>query len=366
MHTKTVGIYIHIPFCAVKCPYCDFYSEKYSLSLAESYIRAVIRNIKKYKSDSIIVDSIYFGGGTPSILKPEMINQMIKACYDSFKVSSDCEITIECNPTTMQAERLSELKFAGINRISVGVQSANDSELKFLGRRHTAKMAQDAVLLAYKTGFENISCDVMLGFQGQTSESFQKTADFITSLPIKHISSYLLKIEENTPFNNAEIISAMPSDDFCADIYLESVETFEKAGFMQYEISNFAKPDYQSRHNNKYWKLSDYIGIGPSAHSFFNGRRYAVVSDLKKFCNDEYQTEYITQETSADDEEKIMLALRLTEGISLDEYPVKNKKIIENLANSDLIRLENQRLSLTPKGFLVSNAVICKIFEGVL
>lgn len=358
-----IGLYVHIPFCAVKCPYCDFYSTNYTRNNENLYTAAVIRNTEQYGklcSDRII-DTIYFGGGTPSIISTDNLKKIIDSVFNNFNVDESAEISMEANPNTLNEKRCKEYLSAGINRLSVGIQSFNNEELINLGRKHTALQAENAVITAYNSGFENISCDLMLGIGKQNINTLQKTLEKAVSLPVKHISAYMLKIEENTPFNCDEIINKLPDDETFSEMYLSAVETFENHGFMQYEISNFAKEGFESRHNLKYWKCEEYIGIGSSAHSYFNGKRYAVPSDLQKFISDDIQTENITDEISGDFSEKAMLALRLKSGLSLDECGEQKNSIIKKadmLIKNDLAYIEDNKIILTPKGFLVSNQII--------
>lgn len=361
------GLYIHVPFCAKKCPYCDFYSENYSKKQVEAYIDAVCRNISRYGNNkNIFIDTVYFGGGTPSLLTPYQIEKIMTQCHESFKLAPDTEVTVECNPNTITLERMTGYLTAGINRISIGVQSLNDDELIFLGRKHDSKKAEKAVYIASEAGFKNISCDIMIALPNQTENNLAETINNLAELPVNHISSYILKAEENTPFYTSEIISKLPDDEKTADLYLAAVKLLEENNFMQYEISNFSKTGFQSRHNNKYWNCEEYIGIGPAAHSYFNGKRYAVEINLEKFCNDEFQEEIITDPNPGEADEVIMLALRLKQGISLKEFPVKNNNIIKSLIKANYVRIEKDRLFLTPNGFIVSNAVIGKVLEAVL
>jgi oxygen-independent coproporphyrinogen-3 oxidase len=363
MCNKTLGIYIHVPFCAVKCPYCDFYSVSYSKKNEMLYTEAVIRNLEKYShicSDRII-DTIYFGGGTPSILSPENIKKILFSTYKLFNVENSAEISMEANPNTLNEKKCRGFLLAGINRLSVGIQSFNDYELENLGRKHNSMQAENAVLTAYNSGFENISCDFMLGVSGQNIQTLSETLETAVNLPINHISAYMLKIEENTPFNCDEIIQNLPDDDTFADMYLKTVETLENYGFMQYEISNFSKKGFESRHNLKYWKCEEYIGIAPSAHSYLNGNRYNVPSDLNQFVNNIYQTEIQTDDISGNFEEKAMLALRLKSGLEFDMCGEKKADIIKKsqiLIKNGLADMNNDKLWLTPKGFLVSNQII--------
>lgn len=359
-----IGIYIHVPFCSKKCPYCDFYSCKYNLKAAENYKNAVIRNI--YALPKIDVDTVYFGGGTPSIMPPEYISEIIEAVESRLHLCSP-EITIEVNPCTMTLKKLKSYKKAGINRLSVGVQSGNDDELEFLGRSHNFEKASEVVVNAGELGFENISCDVMIGVEGQTLDKLERSIRKLTSLPVTHISSYILKIEDNTPFGKTGVSNLLPDDDRIADLYLHSVKLLENAGFLQYEISNFARDGFHSKHNLKYWKCNEYIGIGPSAHSYYNGKRYFVPKNLDEFCEKAEQMKIYEEYKVGTDEEKIMLGLRLTDGICPDDFPKYSHEIIkksEKYYNYGLAVFENNTLSLTPKGFLVSNSIISDILYG--
>ena len=276
----TLGIYIHVPFCVKKCLYCDFYSVSYESDISEKYVDAVIRNLRYYSDKKRITDTVYFGGGTPSLLSVEQIQRILDETGKNFSLSADAEITLETNPNTVDFLKLSELRKTGINRLSIGVQSMIDSELAFLGRIHTAERAERSVYDAYKAGFENISCDVIIALPEQSAESLRYTLERVTDMPIKHVSAYILKTEQGTPFDCDEIKKCLPDDDTVAEIYLEMVRVLESKGFEQYEVSNFAKKGFESRHNCRYWKCSDYIGIGPSAHSCNNGKRFAVGRNL--------------------------------------------------------------------------------------
>lgn len=363
------GLYFHVPFCAKKCPYCDFYSEKYSEEIVDKYINAVIRNVEKYKNNAdCIIDSIYFGGGTPSLLSPQRLEKIINAVNKSFKLNNP-EISIEVNPSMVNKEKFKALRNIGFNRISFGVQSFNDDELKKLGRLHNSDTAKKAIINAHESGFDNISADLMIGIIGQDIYSLYKNIEVIKSLPIKHISAYMLKIEENTPYNNEDIINSLPDDDVVSDLYLNAVKELGKIGLKQYEISNFAYKDFESRHNLHYWKCEEYIGIGPSAHSYFNGKRYAVPPSLTDFINNPFQKEILTDENPGDFEEYAMLRIRLSEGLDLnnckERFNIDKENIIlkaKPMISAGLVKLENSVISLTPKGFLLSNIIIGKLF----
>lgn len=355
------GIYIHVPFCAKKCPYCDFYSCSYTRSSAEEYKEAVLRNIKRLPN--IAADTIYFGGGTPSVLPPEYLSEILDSLNKYIDLVSP-EITIEINPCTITKDKLNAYKAMGINRLSVGVQSADNDELEFLGRTHTFQKAAEIINTAFNMGFDNISCDLMIGVKNQTEKKLESSIKRIAALPIKHISSYILKIEENTLFWKNNIKNMLPDDDYIADLYISSVRSLEEAGFRQYEISNFSKDGFKSRHNLKYWQCEEYIGIGPSAHSYYNGKRYSVPKNLAYFCNKTCQEIIYENCPAGTDEEKIMLGLRLTEGVCPDDFPKRKNDIMkkaEKYCSHGLAVFENNRLHLTPEGFLVSNSIISDI-----
>ncbi len=343
------GLYIHVPFCVRKCPYCDFYSEKFSRTESEKFAAAVVRNLKRYPEK---FDTVYFGGGTPALISGK-ISEILR----EVRFREGAEITVECNPDVVNERVLVELKNAGVNRLSFGVQSLNERELAALGRLHGAESARKAILTAHELGFENISADLMLGVPQQSVKSLYETIDELCGLPITHVSAYLLKIEPNTPFgkNPPEI----PDEDEQAELYLAAVEQLEKRGFRQYEISNFAKNGFESRHNLIYWRAEEYVGIGPAAHSYYNGKRFAVPRNLAEFLESDVQREIITDENPDKYEEKVMLGLRLREGILLDERLEKRLRLVPR----ELFRVEGGRVSLTPRGFLVSNQIIATLLR---
>lgn len=353
-----VGLYIHVPFCLSKCPYCDFYSVRYSRVRAQEYTEAVIRNIRHYGGQ---YDTVYFGGGTP-ILLYEHIGAILAAA----DIADSAEITVEANPCMALPEVLSKLRSAGVNRLSLGVQSMNERELGFLGRRHTVKQAEDALTNAVKAGFDNISADMMIGLEGQTAEEITYTAERLSELGAMHISAYLLKIEENTPFADRKMI--LPDEDRTAELYLHTVHTLERLGFAQYEISNFARPGYESRHNLKYWRCEEYLGIGAAAHSYYGGKRFCTARDIDAFIAAPVQKTDVTDEHPGGWEEYAMLKLRLSEGLTFTEAERFGKadELRKNAAGlpEKLVCVTESGVRLTPEGFLVSNAVIGKIVFG--
>lgn len=365
------GLYIHIPFCVRKCPYCDFYSVAYTEKLAEEYTAAVLRNIESYgeRFGKIPVETVYFGGGTPSLFPPRLLGEIIRGAEKHFMLDSQAEISFEANPGTVDLVRLKELRAAGFNRISFGVQSMNDEELKALGRLHDSSEAEKAVRNAHEAGFENISADLMLGIIGQTEKTLKESVERLSALPLTHISAYILKIEQGTPYDRQEIYNRIADEDKVADLYLTAVHELEKHGFLQYEISNFAKKDFPCEHNLKYWRCEEYIGIGPAAHSYFNGKRYGVARSLEDFLAEKVQKEGITDENPGGFFEYAMLKFRLSEGLDLDECTKKFgvdkdmvlKKIIP-MERAGFVKRRKTAISLTPEGCLVSNEIIVELF----
>lgn len=350
------GIYVHVPFCLRKCPYCDFYSVKYSEALADSYVKALKRDIKKSGCSS--ADTLYFGGGTPSLLKPEDIGGLINAAGVSG------EITLEANPAAVDADEFALYKAAGINRISFGVQSLNDSELKLLGRLHDAETAKRSIENAYSAGIQNISADIMLGISGQTEKSLADTIKEISALPVSHVSAYMLKIEPDTEYYKNP--PALPGEDKTAKLYLIAVETLKELGFEQYEISNFAKDGKRSRHNMKYWNCDEYYGFGASAHSFLNGVRYAYAPSAEDYIKGGEAA--VTDPAAGGFEEYAMLRLRLADGLDLgyarQRYgivPERYLKKAEAFRQHGLLNINENVISFTPRGFLLSNELIARI-----
>lgn len=363
----STGLYIHVPFCVRKCPYCDFYSvSQHSDEVFRSYTDAVVRNINRYISDdsTVVFDTVYFGGGTPSLMPSYFYRDVLGAAVKN--LSGNPEITMELNPKTADRRRLSEIRKYGVNRISAGIQSASDTELKYLGRIHNYAEAVKAVEDIRSAGFENISGDLMIGVKGQNETSLVSSVNSLADLELNHISSYMLKIEAGTEYSRNGIESEVPDEDKTADMYLLAVKTLAERGYSQYEISNFSKPGYESRHNLKYWKSEDYIGIGPSAHSCYRGKRYEVPRSLTDFISSELQNETVNEENPGDFFEKAMLRLRLSEGISRNEFPEEFPLVLkqaERFRNSPLLNLSSDRISFTAEGFLISNYLISELLS---
>ena len=362
MTNNSLGLYIHIPFCLKKCNYCDFYSVVPTDDIKARYIESLVREIKKWgERTARPIDTMYIGGGTPSLLSEQELSDIFSAVKDSFSLKDNAEITVEVNPGDNLEGFLKYAVRLGVNRVSLGVQSCISDELCILGRRHSVNDAKSAVATARSLGIKNISADIMIGLPGSTKETLQKSIDGILSLGTEHISAYILKIEKGTPFDLMKI--EVPEDDNTADQYISMCDAFKAAGYEHYEISNFAKPGYQSRHNNRYWMQEEYIGIGPAAHSFFEGERFYYERDIESFiCG----TNTVSDGKGGDNCEYVMLALRLSRGLRFKEYeqkfgkpydPLLIKKA-ENFEKAGYCKVDDEGISLTDEGMLVSNSII--------
>lgn len=351
------GVYIHVPFCMKKCSYCDFFSLKYTEEAAESFTKAVVRNLSQRIPSA---DTVYFGGGTPSLLTPKQIERIL-SCID---LAYNSEVTMECNPVTADKNTFLKIYAAGINRISLGVQSFTDKELSALGRLHNASQAEKAVWDLNAAKFDNISADIMLGIPYQTEKTLSKTLDKVLKLPINHISAYMLKVEEGTPLSqNKALLKKTADEEALADMYLMTCDKLKGAGFERYEISNFAKDGFECRHNLKYWHGENYIGIGPSAHSYVDGCRYSVPDDLQSFIESDMQNEIVTDENAGGHDERFMLEMRTSQGIAYSEYE-DGEAIAEKAApliSAGFLSEENGRLFLTDKGAVMSNDIIARL-----
>lgn len=368
---KPLGLYVHIPFCARKCPYCDFYSLVSTPDMQEAYTRAVLAHMKRMPDD-LVADTLYFGGGTPILMKPELLGQIVECAQQKFHLSG--EITLEANPCATTLPILEQLHACGFNRISFGMQSAVEAELRILGRQHTPEQVAQAITWAKQAGFTNLSADIMLDVPQQTRDSLDSTLDFIQALEIQHVSAYLLKIEPYTAFDCDTIRAQVPDEDLAADLYLHTVHRLASMGFAQYEISNFAKPGAESRHNLKYWHAEEYLGFGPSAHGFWQGERYDYPRDLNAYIASAGQNRLLEQRQTSTSalEEAIMLGLRLTEGVewgSLEQRfgldTTRMRRLASQYTQYGLMKQEHGRASLTPNGFLVSNSILAEFLSLV-
>lgn len=362
---EKIGLYIHIPFCRSKCPYCDFYSIRSHSEDYDYYTMCVLESMEtlaqKYERQA---DTLYFGGGTPSLLGGENIALLTRRAKDVFGV--DSEITVECNPSSADDEFFKIIYSAGVNRISLGMQSAVDAERKKLGRNSDSKTVLERINAARCAGINNISLDVMLGVPNQTMESLRQTLDFCIDSGVQHISAYMLKLEEGTYFYNNSDKLNLPDDDATADMYLACGETLEKYGYKNYEISNYAKAGFESKHNLKYWNCEEYLGIGPAAHSFLNGKRFYYPRDIEYFKSGK---EPLFESDGGDENEYIMLRLRLSDGIIFKNFEKRfNKNFPEKIiaaskkfVDGGFMNLSDENISLTRKGFLVSNSIIAEL-----
>lgn len=367
-----LGVYIHIPFCLRKCPYCAFYSVVYNEKLKNEYVSALIRNIKAYKPRMLPADTIYFGGGTPSLLSCDDVKNIIAAISESFSLAENCEITLEANPSSINPEKLCGYRNAGVNRLSFGVQSADNRELSLLGRLHDFAEAERAVISAKSVGFKNISCDLMIGTPGQTVASLLDSAEKIAALGANHISCYMLKIEKGTSYDCEKVRSSVADDDLSANMYLALCCRLADMGYSRYEISNFAKPGYESRHNMKYWLLDEYIGFGASAHSYLDGKRFFVPDSVDEFVLSDLQKTVIEDDAPDALEEYVMLSLRLKKGLSLESLARLGgdsgevAKCIKPYVNAGLIIVDGDTISLTDSGALVSNTLILEVYLAAI
>ena len=365
---QTLGLYIHIPFCKAKCAYCDFYSLARSEGRMDAYVAALISSLRAAAPDAAAyaVDTVYFGGGTPSFLGAERLAALLEAVFDCFAVAPDAEITLEANPESARdASALRTLRGAGFNRISLGMQSADDVELRAIGRIHTARDTEAAVETARAAGFDNLSLDLIYGLPSQTRERWRGNLAAAAALAPEHLSCYGLKVEPGTMLYARRDSIALPDDDAQADMYLDAVEYLAVQGYAQYEISNFARPGRESRHNLKYWTLGEYLGFGPGAHSDFGGRRFAVARELDAFLAGEAmysESSVITPRERA--AERVMLGLRLTRGLPSDEL-AGAETVLRACTAHGLAEQNGGCWRLTPQGFLVSNAIILRVQEAL-
>lgn len=364
MAKNSLGIYIHVPFCASKCPYCDFYSLT-DRTFVRDYVSAVCRELKFWsKKIDKPVDTIYFGGGTPSILSSENIIRILDSIRNNFKIL-DPEITMEINPADTEFLDFEKLKNFGLNRVSLGAQSINGSQLRILGRRHGVDDIKKSINLTKSCGIENISLDIILGVPEQKNKDIEDFVNFCIYNGVPHISAYILKIEKSTSYYFNKTGLKFWSDDKIADFYDYTCELLRDSGYIHYEISNFSKDGFESKHNLKYWFLDDYLGIGPSAHSFVGGKRFYYPRDLKKFTN----KALIKYEKTDPEKEFVMLGLRTKYGISDERFKGKFgynlPKIYYERAKKfeeyDFIKCSDGTIKINEHGFLVSNSIISEI-----
>ncbi|MBO4627664.1 MAG: radical SAM family heme chaperone HemW [Lachnospiraceae bacterium] len=369
-------LYIHIPFCARKCAYCDFLSFADRMNLRDAYGEALLRDLSAYAAGcdgKPHVETVFIGGGTPSLMQEGFYTKLFAAIRRDYDLAENAEITIECNPGTVTPEKLSEYRAAGINRISFGAQSADDKELALLGRIHVWSEVEASVRMAREAGFDNVSIDLMMNLPGQTCDGFARTLERAIALAPEHISAYSLIVEPGTAFYEryAEHPELLPSDEEASRTYETAVKLLAKAGYEQYEISNFAKEGFACRHNIGYWRRAEYLGVGIGAASLIGDRRFSVSRDITAYLE---KLTYVDEEvlSKADQRnETVMLGLRMNEGIDLvgfrekygDEAAEELLSKAQKYVSAGLANVSGDRLALTVRGMLVSNAILADLIE---
>lgn len=374
-HKTPLGIYIHVPFCRSKCTYCDFYS-LCDDRLEDEYLEAICDHIREAGEAASLhlVDTIYFGGGTPSFLGADRLSLILSTIRKSFDVAPDAEITFEANPDSITDRLLRRLRSEGFNRISLGIQSDNDEILSQLGRPHNYAQAVAAVRKIRKHGFRNLSVDLMFGLPGQSLQDWKNTLSNVLKLAPEHISCYGLKVEDGTPLARQADTLDLPDDDMQADMYLAAIEILGKRGYRQYEISNFCKKGAVSRHNLKYWQGGEYLGFGPDASSDFGGQRFTIIRNLRGYISGIAEKGHVlreVQEVSFRERagEYLMMRLRTVSGIDPHEYERKYLLPFAPLAQKlEVYRSRglavctfDGRWHLTGPGFLLSNDIISEL-----
>lgn len=379
---KRLGLYFHIPFCLSKCAYCDFFSFVPSNEeMITRYIDAVIKHMEDYRRSASghTVDTVFIGGGTPTCVPTEELIRLIRAAKKNFNIARGAEFTIEANPATVDVQSLKKLRRAGVNRISIGLQTGNDSELKALSRIHTRRQFEDSFRAARIAGFDNINVDLMFGIPGQDMASLMRNLRYLVRLNPEHISLYDLKIEPGTPFDLHRAELSLPTEDEDADMYLAAVEFLNVQGYPQYEISNFARYGYHCRHNMKYWTGEEYLGFGPSAHSYFQSNRFSFIRNLDAYLNAiEIPASRIRLTAQCDEisprerlGEYVMLHMRLASGVCLSEFRRKFGQEFDLLYGPKMKKYYDagfavhraDSVSLTPAGMFVSNYILSDILE---
>ena len=373
---KRLGVYFHIPFCASKCAYCDFCSLPGRDKLMPYYQDALLIQLQETmpRMTDYFIDTVYFGGGTPSYYGARRIVEILQELKVTNRLMKQSEITVECNPDSVRRKELRMLRKEGVNRLSIGAQSANDDILRLIGRRHNWRQVEMAVKRARKAGFRNVSLDLIYGLPSQTREDWADTLTKALALKPAHISCYGLRLEEGTPmYDEYEGTDILPSDDDQADMYLYAVDFLSRHGFRQYEISNFARPGFASRHNLKYWHMDEYAGFGPGAHSDLGGVRFAYVRDIDRYIAGQLLlSESETEETLARDFEYVMLSLRTAEGIDRAYFERTYRQrfapldaLFRQYETAGLAQPTEKGWRLTPRGFLVSNSIIVALEDAL-
>ncbi len=375
-----LSLYLHIPFCLQKCPYCSFYSLAGRMDLAERYVQAISTQLhffsQAYSEQQRPLTSIFFGGGTPTLLPSETLSKILTECLEQFPCADGAEVSIEVNPATVDGKSLDVLRQAGFNRLSVGVQSLQDTELRQLGRPHTVADAVKTVRLARTAGFENINLDLMYGLPDQDLQTWKNTLDSALDLQPTHLSIYELTIEADTPFAQREKQGklSLPTEDTILLMLEETQQALMQAGLHRYEISNYAQPGYQCRHNINYWQNGEYLGLGAGAVAFLHKTRFTAIAHVERFCEllesgQEGWQEKEKLDRDASFRETVIMGLRMTEGISLPKLTERfgiNAEIyysetLHRLIRQGMLHIVQERLQLTAQGFLLANAVMAEL-----
>ena len=377
---KNIGLYIHIPFCKRKCNYCDFYSLACSdKSDFSEYVSAICAHMRResHLYTGCIVDSVFFGGGTPSLLDPDDFKRICDTVRECFALAPSAELSLEANPCTVTKKALDVYKKCGINRLSIGLQSSHSDELSTLGRLHSLADFERAFSLARDVGFDNISVDIMYALPEQNLDKFIKTIDYVASFEPEHISSYCLKIESGTPF--AKMALNLPDEDTQYEMYMKMCERLCELGYEQYEISNFAKNGHRCAHNLKYWLSMEYVGFGPSAHSFFDGVRYSYEPSISEYCSaislgsvpKRISEATLTPCAEEVRDEYVMLRMRLCDGVDFCEFKEQFGVDFDSVYNTEkyeksghIIR-DNERVRFSSAGFFVSSFFLSDILEYI-
>ncbi len=367
---KNIALYIHIPFCSQKCFYCSFVIAVGQLHRMDEYCDSLILEMKKYQGKKI--SSIYFGGGTPSLLDDKNLEKIFSAMHKIFFIDENIEISFEVNPKDLKVANLPAIKKSGINRVSLGAQTFNDDFLKYLGRGHAANDIKETFHILENAGITNISLDLMFGFPQQTSPQIQHDIQIMTALNPKHISLYALTIEENSKFFVKNI--QLNESEQQAEHYNLVVQSMNKAGFQQYEVSNFARPGFESKHNLNYWQGGDYIGLGVGAHSYVEGRRFSNISKIQDYIGKTQQGQSVEQESFVLDSNEQMMdmllfGLRMNEGVDLEKIELKHKNRFDQRIHQKLVEFEqggfiisqNRHIKVTDKGRLVLDELCARL-----
>ena len=353
---KDLGIYLHIPFCVRKCRYCDFLSFSSGEEEQEQYVKKLVQEIRSFpQKEKWRVTTIFFGGGTPSILKGEQISLLLKVIRTEFFVERDAEVSIECNPGTVDMEKLCAYRETGVNRISFGLQSSEEKELKLLGRIHTYEMFLKSYEMTRKCGFQNINVDLMSALPGQTPQSWRRTLQRVLSLQPEHISAYSLIIEEGTPFYDlyeedrklreaGKECHILPSEEAERQMYYDTKKIMEEHGYFRYEISNYSKPGYECRHNMAYWERKNYAGFGLGAAALMENVRFTNTSDFQQYMKGKFEHDREALDEAAQMEEFLFLGLRMMKGVSTEQFFLQFGVTMESVYGSVLERLTEQKL----------------------